>query len=318
MLPIVILFFIFNSSFSQTGKSCSEAIDIKDTLTSLKFPQSKSNTWLKVKVDSTNKYFFDIKSKENELNYFIFKHTSDSSCVLIKKRITKPYAGSIKDNVKYFDDYETVTEAMWHNAIKDGKCCCQSCRRFKQSINLIKDTHYYILVYGDNSEIEIKYTEEKKYKEKIVAIKKSVVAPKKDPEPVKKKATQKIITKNNLTETIDNSNIGDVLTLGKIHFYGGSPRMLPVSINSLNPLVEYLKNNPSINIQIRGHVNISPDYHLSLSRATTVKGYLVKAGIDDKKLEIKGFSNTMMLYPKPKTEYQEQQNRRVDIKIISK
>ena len=62
----------------------------------------------------------------------------------------------------------------------------------------------------------------------------------------------------------------------------------------------------------------TPGYkQLSLNRAKAVYNYLTeKEGLDPKRLKYKGFGNTKMVYPDPKSERESSMNRRVEIKIL--
>ena len=84
-----------------------------------------------------------------------------------------------------------------------------------------------------------------------------------------------------------------------------------------------MTENPRVVIEVEGHVNgpgqkNSKDYKaLSYSRAYSVKSYLMKNGIEKARIDFKGYGNSKMLYPAPKSQYQESANRRVEIKILS-
>jgi len=116
---------------------------------------------------------------------------------------------------------------------------------------------------------------------------------------------------------------GKKVNLKKIQFYGNRADFLPIAKGSLLALLDFMKQNEKVAIEIEGHVNgpgkrNTKDYqNLSYSRALAVKSYLVKNGIEKDRIDYKGYGNSKMLYPKPKSEYQESSNRRVEIKIIS-
>jgi outer membrane protein OmpA-like peptidoglycan-associated protein len=119
-------------------------------------------------------------------------------------------------------------------------------------------------------------------------------------------------------------NEGSKVNLKQIQFYGNRFDMLPSAKPSLKALLQFMKVNPTVKIEIEGHVNgpkqrNSKSYQqLSYNRAYAVKDYLVTNGIDKDRIDYKGYGNTQMLYPDPKSEYQESANRRVEIKILSK
>ena len=87
-----------------------------------------------------------------------------------------------------------------------------------------------------------------------------------------------------------------------------------------------MKDNPSLEIEIQGHVNLSPnskekkteEYYnqLSISRAQTVYDYLAKRGVSKNRMSYLGFGYSKMIYNNPKTAEQMQRNRRVVVKVI--
>jgi len=80
-----------------------------------------------------------------------------------------------------------------------------------------------------------------------------------------------------------------------------------------NDLYEFLNQNPTVKAFIRGHVCCKDDLTMSTLRAHKVYQYLIERNIDPKRLEVKGFSNTMpVVYPET-NEFDRQKNRRVDV-----
>jgi outer membrane protein OmpA-like peptidoglycan-associated protein len=111
--------------------------------------------------------------------------------------------------------------------------------------------------------------------------------------------------------------------LPNILFQPASDKFLPTSYNALEILSKFLKENPTVKIEIQGHVN-GPGMpntrgykELSLARAKAVYNYLTNTeGIEPERLKYKGFGNTKMVYPDPKSEHESSMNRRVEIKIL--
>lgn len=123
--------------------------------------------------------------------------------------------------------------------------------------------------------------------------------------------------------------------LKNILFYPDSDEVLPQSLPTLKMLSAILTIHTKMTIRIEGHVNPIGDgkthYEMDLSerRATTVYNYLVKNGIKKERLSTIGFGgkyplficNEIFFKPYPpeyyKQEEKAQQNRRVEIRIIS-
>ena len=116
---------------------------------------------------------------------------------------------------------------------------------------------------------------------------------------------------------------GKKVNLKNIQFYGNRFDFLPKATGSLKALLSFMKENLNVVVEIGGHVNgpgkkNSKEYkELSYSRAYAVKGYLIKNGIVKDRIDFKGYGNSEMLYPNPKSPHQESANRRVEIKILS-
>lgn len=116
---------------------------------------------------------------------------------------------------------------------------------------------------------------------------------------------------------------GDKVALRNIRFQPDKAEFLPGSYPALQSLTNFLQSNPTVHIEIGGHIN-GPDGSsaagkaMSRKRAKAVYDYLLKRGIDKKRLKYKGYGNSQMIWPDPQNERQAEENRRVEIKIISK
>lgn len=89
---------------------------------------------------------------------------------------------------------------------------------------------------------------------------------------------------------------------------------------SLDKLVKVLNNYPDTDIELQGHTDSkgSEEYNQSLSerRANAVSGYLVGQGINDNRLTIKGFGETIPKYSNDTADGRTQ-NRRVEFLITA-
>lgn len=90
----------------------------------------------------------------------------------------------------------------------------------------------------------------------------------------------------------------------QIQFITGSAVISPppaASFKILDEVAEVLKDNPKIQIEVQGHTdNVGPAGYnqvLSDQRAASVKAYLIKKGIDPKRLSSKGYGMTRPLLP---------------------
>ncbi len=108
---------------------------------------------------------------------------------------------------------------------------------------------------------------------------------------------------------------GKALSLD-VQFYPGTDNKLPSSNKNLIEFYDFLAANPSVNVLIRGHVCCQRDYDLSVLRAKVVYDFLIKKGIDSKRLDYKGYSNSLPVAFPERTEEDMQKNRRVDVVIL--
>jgi outer membrane protein OmpA-like peptidoglycan-associated protein len=111
------------------------------------------------------------------------------------------------------------------------------------------------------------------------------------------------------------------MRLDGVQFKEGSADPLPSAYPDLDKLVDFMNANPSINIEIQGHVNAPNSQSkaaqkLSERRAKFVYDYLVSKGVQAKRMTYVGYGNTAMIYQNPKNQDEERANRRVEIKII--
>jgi outer membrane protein OmpA-like peptidoglycan-associated protein len=92
----------------------------------------------------------------------------------------------------------------------------------------------------------------------------------------------------------------------------------PDGAKILDRLVEFMKENPNRGADLEGHTDsIGADqYNLGLSekRATAVREYLVKKGVDSKRLTTRGLGETKPIADN-KTKDGRAKNRRVEIKV---
>lgn len=126
---------------------------------------------------------------------------------------------------------------------------------------------------------------------------------------------------NVVTVLMNSFDINENMRLDGVQFIEGTCEPLPTAFKDLDKLVDFMNANPSISIEVQGHVN-APDKgsraaeKLSLTRAKYVRDYLIKKGINKDRIEFAGYGNTMMIYENPKTPEEEQANRRVEIRIF--
>lgn len=131
-----------------------------------------------------------------------------------------------------------------------------------------------------------------------------------------------------LKETVKKSTAGQKIVLKNMNFYGGMHRLLPSSEPILQELLQVMKDNPTLEIDIQGHICCvqGPDdgldvetntNDLSLQRAKVIYLYLTDLGIDPKRVSYRGYGHQYPL-TQERTPDEQETNRRVEIRIVKK
>jgi outer membrane protein OmpA-like peptidoglycan-associated protein len=111
------------------------------------------------------------------------------------------------------------------------------------------------------------------------------------------------------------------MQIEEIEFHPGSSDFTPTSEGKLRRLKDFMALNSEVIIEIQGHVfsledNSFAAQKMSEARAKRVYNYLVENGINKSRMTTVGFGNTKPIFPKPKLAFEEQMNRRVEIKVL--
>lgn len=131
-------------------------------------------------------------------------------------------------------------------------------------------------------------------------------------------------------------SVGDKLVLNKVFFYNNTYALKPDADIELNQLIDFLKGNPEVSIEVQGHSandteQIIPDpnfkgqgkewnfkgsaFELSQKRADAVRDYLISHGIHKKRLTANGYGDSQKRIPDASTFEEFEQNMRVEILI---
>ena len=112
---------------------------------------------------------------------------------------------------------------------------------------------------------------------------------------------------------------GQLLRLNNLIFQVGKAKISPESYDELNLIVNMMKENNSMIIQLEGHTDYQGDakenLKLSQARVDATKEYLVKKGINKSRVKTKAFGGTQPL-SRDNTPEAHRLNRRVELRIL--
>ncbi|MCX7728835.1 MAG: OmpA family protein, partial [Bacteroidia bacterium] len=118
----------------------------------------------------------------------------------------------------------------------------------------------------------------------------------------------------------DSVKPGKSFVINNLYYKTNSSEIEERSKKVLIKFADYLKENPQLKIEIRGHTdnvgNSKDNEALSLNRAYSVKEFLEKQGIAGQRITAKGFGSSMPISPNT-TEEGRAKNRRTEFYIIS-
>lgn len=291
--------------------SCSNPFRIKDSVLTV---QLKSNdtgkVWLSFTSSKNSQLIEVTDDKGQPCNYLIFRYSGTGFCKEISEKKLIPERNRVcnKDIA-----YDAATSLSFEN-IDRGLCKCAYCCHMLANFYTIPGETYYIVVYTPGLSVTVNLG--------AVPAKYTMYEPAKEPVQQAEKKQPQTFSGNT---RIENLQVGQSLTLENIYFEGGTASFLPISYDALEGLLDFLQKNPTVKIEIQGHVNgpnqppdINYSNNLGYRRARAVYDYLVNRKTDKERLSCKGFGNTQMVYPNAVIEPEMAKNRRVEIVIVSK
>lgn len=119
------------------------------------------------------------------------------------------------------------------------------------------------------------------------------------------------------------------IILNNLNFEGGRHILLPSALPTLNEVLEVMKNNPTLQVEIRGHIccaEITEDgldidtgeKVLSRNRAHEIYLFLINNGISSGRLSYKGMGASKKIITEEITDKDRETNRRVEFVIIKR
>jgi outer membrane protein OmpA-like peptidoglycan-associated protein len=146
------------------------------------------------------------------------------------------------------------------------------------------------------------------------------VEPKKTIPPQPKPTTPSVVKEKEAPKTVTTFDKMDKdLTVKQVFFIRSVNKMTDNSIERLDKVVDFLKNNEKAKIELNGHTDVMGDaqknIELSVSRTQVVADYLISKGIADSRIISKGFGGSQPIIADPKSEDERAVNRRVEFVI---
>lgn len=183
---------------------------------------------------------------------------------------------------------------------------------------------------AENRKVVVYYILEKDLarEDEILGIKKPETAPK--PKPVAHYPSKITIDNPNGTTSeykldvdfmkqINESKTGEKLKIENLNFQFNTFAIVNESRGKLYELLIVMQQNPTLKIEIQGHICCNPSNKgkLSEDRAKAIKSFLVAQGIEKERVTFKGFGSTQPIHPLPERNEEERAaNRRVEILIV--
>ena len=113
-------------------------------------------------------------------------------------------------------------------------------------------------------------------------------------------------------------NVSELSSANRIRFEFASPRITRASASALSALVVAIKSCPPCRIRIEGHTDTDGHFdrnqRLSENRARAVASYLVKAGVEAKRITSAGYGQTRPRVSNT-SEANKQLNRRIEVSV---
>lgn len=131
-------------------------------------------------------------------------------------------------------------------------------------------------------------------------------------------------------EDLNTFSAGETLELRSIQFEGGTHKFMEIALPELETLTTVMKEHPALKVKLEGHVccNIrtkedgfdeqTGKKDLSFQRANAVLSYLQEHGIAKERLSVIGMACSKPKVNPEVTDEDREQNRRVEVRIMSK
>ena len=197
---------------------------------------------------------------------------------------------------------------------KEGKASFQVKRTRKYLLNITADGFapmkliYDYQVFGSSSNVVLEPQDNDSTKETEALTNDLTLAPE---------------SSNKLDSLLASSKVGDVVVLDKIYYDYNSYRLKKGATDELDALIRTMTQNPNLKVRLESHTDsrgtASYNLQLSLDRANGVRNYLTEHGIDEDRINIRGYGESRLRNKcsdkVPCTESEHSYNRRTEVVI---
>lgn len=292
MKPIFVFLFLFFATSFYAQEQMALFFDSNKFDLNAK-EQARLNTWI---AENKNNKIVAIHGFTDE------DGTNGFNDTLAQKRVNFIF-NIVKNQIKIREDFKT--------------------RSFGESFNQSK-------IKAENRKVLVYYILEKDIsrEDEILGIKKEVVV--EEPKPDIEYPEKLVFDNPNGTQSefkldkafmnkIGHAKAGEKLKIDNLNFIINTFAVVPESRGKLYELLLVLRSNPTLKIEIQGHLCCMPvdRTDLSTQRAKAIYNFLVANDVYRARLSYKGFGSTDPIYPLPeKDEKERAANRRVEILIV--
>ncbi|HEV7351366.1 OmpA family protein [Telluribacter sp.] len=124
-----------------------------------------------------------------------------------------------------------------------------------------------------------------------------------------------------VTVRLDSLELNKTFVLDNIYYDLNKYNIRPDAAQELDKLVEILRDNPSVKIELSSHTDAraTDAYNMTLSqqRAESAVNYIVSRGVDADRLTARGYGERQLIVQSARTEEEHQRNRRTEFTILS-
>ncbi|MCU0393371.1 MAG: PorP/SprF family type IX secretion system membrane protein [Thermoflexibacter sp.] len=121
-------------------------------------------------------------------------------------------------------------------------------------------------------------------------------------------------------QVFEKPEVGKRYVVQGLYFATGSAQIEKESFPALDNLVDFLRKNPTLKIEIGGHTdnvgNKATNQRLSENRAKAVMDYLAGIGVDKSRIVFKGYGDTQPIASNDDEKDGRELNRRIEMKVI--